>query len=75
MMMSDYTHNPFNDDEPLFDGPRDVVPRGPADPEAVAALEAMHGQAVTITYQEIDATGVRTVEQEALLISTDAPLD
>jgi hypothetical protein len=75
--LSDYQRNPFNDADPieLAVAPRDVVRRSAPDPEAVAALEAMHGQAVTITYQEIDQYGVRTVETQALLMSTAAPLD
>lgn len=77
--MSDYQRNLFNDSDPSdsFGGLvfADVVPRSAPDPEAVARLEAMHGQPVTIRYTEFDASGVRTVETEALLLSTDAPLD
>jgi hypothetical protein len=74
--LSEYQRNPFNDAEPVqVFAPSDIVPRSAPDPDAVARLEAMHGKPVTISYQEIDQYGVRTIETEALLMSTDKPLD
>ena len=51
----------------------DVVPRGAPDPGAVAALEALHGNPVTMAFHTMTEHGVQTEYVEALLLVGGTP--